>query len=1221
MYRPLSSSPPHTNALTHEATAPAHILPAPQSSAPPSPIDHATAGPLTESAPPTSAELALHHLQQTFEQRLQERTAALEQAVRELEREVEQRRQIEAALIHSERRYHALYEQNPSMYFTLAPNGTILSVNGFGAEELGYGSTELIGQSVLCVFQPDDHRTVLNQLIVCAESPGKTFHWEIQKIRKDGRLLWVRERARAITDPQGHSIILVVCEDITDHRRTENAVRESNARLNATTQFLHTLVRESPLPIVSLDTQAKVTSWNPAATALFGWTEDDVLGRELPYVPPGQESAADALWEQGTREAIRGPLPLRRARKDGSELDVLLWPVFVPDNTGQLATAVGLYVDQSDLHQAEAARLHSEERLRSFLNALDDLAFEFDEQGTYLNIWTGNEAALLVSKEDTIGKTLAEIHGAEAGARYLASIRRVLASGEPESLEYRLTLHGQLRHFSAILSRISSSSGTPSTVACVVRDMTHQRQIEDSLREMNLALSNAMPGIARLNLQGQYRSVNQYYASALGYEIADLIGRSWVPTVHSEDLPLAEQAYHLMRSTGKGECEARGTKRDGSLFHKQVLMVRIDDVQGQMTGHHCFMRDITDRKRAELARRESEQAIRELHNAASVPGLTFDQRLETVLELGCRRFKLPIGAITRVENDQLALTHVWAPGTSIHANMRLTLCQTYCSTTLQRNTPVSFHHASASEWRLHPGYQSLGFESYIGTTLTSHQKTHGTICFAGPAPSPTQFSQADQDFLLLMARWVSGELDRQTSEQALRLSEERFAIAFRASPHPVIITELDTGRCIEVNDTALQLFGFERHEAVGHSTTAIGLWPTAEDRPRFVAQLLKNGTLQGVEFTFRTKDQRLRYCLVSSALIEINEAQCILTVGTDVTEQKEAETALRESEERWQRFVADAPVGLVVIDTDRRIISANKAFCALTGYSEQEVIDNTYALYTHPDDLPGNLQLTEEFFSGQRHDYTYEKRYVRKNGEIVWVSVRATRLEIHGHDTPLMLAVVEDMTDRKQALADRERISQDLHDNILQSLYAVGMQLEAGKLLASKAPRKSKQHVMQAIRQLNYLVMDVRQFISALTRRTAPALDFTIALHQLVSSFDSNEQGAPALTIDQDAMASITPTIGEQLLNITREALSNSIRHTTAAHRSVILTRTESHIQLSISDDGVGFDSTRKRRRGHGLANMAARARTIRAQFILNSAPDHGTCITIDVPIGGPHAR
>ncbi|MDO9118982.1 MAG: PAS domain S-box protein [Nitrospira sp.] len=1033
-------------------------------------------------------ELALIDLQATLEHRVRERTAGLERAVRDLQEEIERRQQTEAALKASEQRYHALYEHNPTMYFTLTPDGTVLSVNRFGAEELGYCESELVGQSVFAVFQAADHPTVQEQLRLCSQSPGRTFDWEIQKVRKDGQFLWVKERARAITGPDGSPIILIVCEDITEQR------------------------------------------------------------------------------------------------------------------------------------QAQAARTHSEERLRSFLNALDDLAFELDERGVYLNVWTHNDDLLLLPKQEIVGNTLDEIHGPETGHYYRTIIHRVLETGTPESVEYSLQLKDQLRHFSAVLSRIPAGASHSPTVAAIIRETTRQKLAEESARELNLALSNAMPGIARLTTDGHYLTVNSFYASALGYGPDELIGQSWTPTVHPDDLPLVAQAFDQLRAAGKGEFEARGVRKNGSIFFKQVMMVRIDNANGEMIGHHCFMRDITDRKQAELALRDSEQAIRALQEATSAPGLTLDQRIHSVLELGCRRFQLPIGLMTKAEGDQLIITHASDPDRRFAPGTHMPLCDTYCSATLTEAQPVAIEHAAQSSWRTHPGYEMLGMESYLGTRLIEEHNVFGTICFLGQPPHATPFTSAEKDFLLLMARWVSGELDRYRSEQALRISEERFEIAFRSSPHPVLITELATGRCIEVNDTALQLFGFQRHEAVGHTTIAIELWPKPEDRTRFVAQLLETGTLRGVEFAFQTKDRRLRYCLVASELIELNGTRCILTVGTDVTEKKEAEAALRESEERWQRFVADAPVGLVVADADKHILSANKAFCALTGYSEQEVINHTYALYTHPDDLHENLVLTDEFFTGQRTGYTYEKRYIRKTGEIIWVSIRASHLTVHGQDAPLLLAVVEDITDRKRASADRERISQDLHDNILQSLYAVGMQLEAGKLLVGKAPRKSKEHVTQAIRQLNHLVLEVRQFITDLTRRTAPTLDFTVALNQLAASCSSETRTAPELIIDPAALTAITPTIGEQLLSIAREALSNSVRHAGATHRSISLTKTDRSIRLRVADDGTGFDPGRKRRRGHGLANMAARARTIGAQFTLDSTPDRGTSVTIDVPRGELHA-
>jgi len=261
----------------------------------------------------------------------------------------------------------------------------------------------------------------------------------------------------------------VVCEDIMERKRTETQLLE-------TSHLLRTLVKESALPLVSLDRDARVTSWNQAATRLFGWSEEEVLGRELPYIRPGEEAAADALWQAGTRGELASPIELKRWRKDGVALDLLLWPVFVYDEFNQISVAIGIYVDQSDLKRAEEAKIKSETRLRSFLDALDDLAFEFDGDGRYLNVWTRNEDKLVLPKQDLVGKRLTDIFGPETGSHYLETIRRVITTGETATIDYTVSLTGELRYFSGILTRIPGSGAGNATVGCIVRDISDRKR-------------------------------------------------------------------------------------------------------------------------------------------------------------------------------------------------------------------------------------------------------------------------------------------------------------------------------------------------------------------------------------------------------------------------------------------------------------------------------------------------------------------------------------------------------------------------------------------------------------------------------------------------------------------------------------------------------------------------------------------------------------------------
>jgi len=362
-------------------------------------------------------------------------------------------------------------------------------------------------------------------------------------------------------------------------------------------------------------------------------------------------------------------------------------------------------------------------------------------------------------------------------------------------------------------------------------------------------------------------------------------------------------------------------------------------------------------------------------------------------------------------------------------------------------------------------------------------------------------------------------------------------------------------------------------------------------------------------------------CIMDVRPFEFNESQgrTILRIFAAriaaELERLRTEETLRDSEARLNRFVADAPVGLVILGEDRRVISANKALCELTGYAEEEIIGNTYELYTHPEDLPANLTLTDAFFRGMRSAYTSEKRYIRKTGEIIWVSVRATRVELPGHRGPLLLAAVQDVTERKLAAEEREQLSRDLHDNILQSLYAVGMQLEAGKLAMGKSPRRSKTHMTRAVDHLNRLMIEVRQFIALLMQRTAPKPDLGQALRLLIASLSASGKTAPELQIRDPVLSVVSPSQGEQLLNIAREALSNSMRHARATHRSVRLSSTKHTIRLVICDDGIGFSTRRRRLRGHGLANMAARAEKIHARLTFDSSPGKGTCVTVEVPV------
>ena len=150
--------------------------------------------------------------------------------------DISDRKQWEEALIESEDRYRFLYEHNPSMYFTVDPEALILSVNQFGAEQLGFTVHELVGQSVLKVFYSEDRETAILNIKRCVNNLGQLFHWELRKIRRDGSMIWVKETARAVKGTDGKITVLIVCEDITELKELENILRETQDTLELKVQ-------------------------------------------------------------------------------------------------------------------------------------------------------------------------------------------------------------------------------------------------------------------------------------------------------------------------------------------------------------------------------------------------------------------------------------------------------------------------------------------------------------------------------------------------------------------------------------------------------------------------------------------------------------------------------------------------------------------------------------------------------------------------------------------------------------------------------------------------------------------------------------------------------------------------------------------------------------------------------------------------------------------------
>lgn len=196
--------------------------------------------------------------------------------------DIQGRKRAEEALRASEEQWKAVFENNPTMYFMADATGSIVSVNPFGAEQLGYSIDELIGRPMGSLFHEADREAAGRYTARCLRHLGRAISWELRKIRKDGEILWVRETARAILI-DNRPMILVVCEDITERIRATEALREAQTelahanRLATMGQLTASIAHEVSQPVAAAVTNAE--------TAML-W---------LNHRPPDVEEARQAL--------------------------------------------------------------------------------------------------------------------------------------------------------------------------------------------------------------------------------------------------------------------------------------------------------------------------------------------------------------------------------------------------------------------------------------------------------------------------------------------------------------------------------------------------------------------------------------------------------------------------------------------------------------------------------------------------------------------------------------------------------------------------------------------------------------------------------------------------------------------------------------------------------------------------------------------------------------
>ena len=371
----------------------------------------------------------------------------------------------------------AIVESSQDAIISKDLSGRILSWNQ-GAETMyGYTPAEAIGQNISLLAPPESPDEIPMLLKKLARAQ-KIKNFETVRIAKNGKRLKVLLTISPVGDAEGNVCgASVLARDITTEKLAQEALRRAT----------ETSVYGSPVPIVAADVQGRVTTWNPAAAATFGWSEGEVMGQPVPYIPAEEAEAAGALHRRLLAGEILTGIEVRRQRKDGSCLTISMSASPLWDEKHLVKGIIGFLTDITDHKNVEEAWRRAEEKYRSiFENAVEGM-YQATPDGKYLSanpalarMFGFDSPQELIAARDDISHQ--EYTHPELRAGLIQSLEK---HGVVHNFEYEAQRRdGKKSWLSASARAVRDGDGRLLYLEGSVQDISERRELEHQLRQM-----------------------------------------------------------------------------------------------------------------------------------------------------------------------------------------------------------------------------------------------------------------------------------------------------------------------------------------------------------------------------------------------------------------------------------------------------------------------------------------------------------------------------------------------------------------------------------------------------------------------------------------------------------------------------------------------------------------------------------------------------------------
>lgn|GEM_PF-1627648 len=793
--------------------------------------------------------------------------------------DITERRRSEEALRRSEERLRTYIEQANDLIFILDSSGRLTSVNKAVCNTTGYAMEELVGRMALDFVVPEQRIAAAKTLqSILKGAPVEQSEFDI--LSKDGRRISIEVRGRALHDGGQISGIFQIARDITERKKTERALKQSEA-------LLYAAIDNLPFELSVRDQNGRCVIQNPYSVLQWG----DQIGNRL------EQMATDAapldLWRGYHQRALGHEVVKAEFEIESGDQAGYYYGIVAPVRVDSEVTGVlGVNIDITDRKRAEQALTESEERFRALAESTAAAIFIYrGDKLLYVNpatkVHTGYDAGELLSLSfwDVIHPDYRNIVEARALARQRGE-------AVPDRYEFKIiTKSGEVRWIDATASLLEYEGQTAAIGTAF--DITAHKRAEDELRraqdKLHHVLVSSPAVIYSLKVDGSMLTldwISESLTRLTGYEVEEAFSDTWrVDHIHPDDRIQVVETMPLLFVADRLVLEYRFQHRQKGYvwLHDEIRLLR-DDSGNPIEAIGSWV-DVTQRREAEAALRESEERFRKLVSSIKDTVFTLDREHRITGMFG-----------SSVNGPDLEPEEFIGKTASELFGIEGGL----------------IHHQAAA--RALAGEQVTYEWSLVYNKNTLHYQT---------SLSPMRNESGEVTGLVGVARDIT---ERKLAEEALHASEERYRDLVENARDIIYSHDLN-GNYTSVNKAVEQITGYTREEALTLNFAHTVAPEYIETARQMIAAKLAGQKETVYDLEIIAKDGRRITIEVNTRVVRQNNIPIgIQGIARDVTKRKRMERALRESQSRLQSIMDNCPAMIFEKDLDGRYLQINRQF-------------------------------------------------------------------------------------------------------------------------------------------------------------------------------------------------------------------------------------------------------------------------------------------------------